>query len=244
MERTDSDSKVAALPYVPFQSFCTALDHLKSHGTPDKIDSSVFPTFSGSIVSHLLLAMRFLGLIDEKGRPQPALAPLVDEKTRKQAMGKLIPTAYSALFKKVDLAKASPSMLDEAVRSQNARGATTRKAKVFLIKAAQYSGLPVSSHLLKRSRPTGNSGSKGSSAPRKTKEREEHTKTPHKTELTNDSPERISAVTVKLPEAGGTLTLSGDFDALALRGAEREFVYKLADLMRGFGMKGRTQGEK
>jgi hypothetical protein len=236
MERSASDSK--AIPYVPFSTLCTALDYLKSHGIPDRINSSVFPEFSGAVASHLLLAMRFLALIDQKGLPQPLLAPLVEDRTRKQTLARIIPTAYSPLFQKIDLAKASPTTLDEAIKAQNVRGATVRKAKGFLIKAAQFAGLPISNHLLKRSR----SSTSRSSIHTLRTSKEEPAPTPHRHE-----PDRQIAPyskIIKLPDAGGTLALSGDFDPFALRGGERDFVYKLADLMSEFATKGKVSSTK
>jgi hypothetical protein len=181
--------------------------------------------------------MRFMRLIDDKGHPQTPLRALVDDKTRKQAVAKLIPEAYAALFQKVDLSKASPSSLDDAIKSQNARGATARKAKAFLIKAAQFAGLQVSGHLLKRSRPSSSSSARVSSATRRTRERE-NAKTEPAVPISsngNSSEPQMHAVTAKLPKAGGTLVLSGDFDPFALEGNERDFVYKVADIVRNFG---------
>jgi hypothetical protein len=234
-----------AIPYVSFATFLTALDYLKNHGTPDKIDSSVFPNLSGGSVSHLLLSMRFLGVIDDKGRPQAVLAQVVDEKTRKTALAKLLPQAYAAVFQKVDLSKASPSTLDEALRAQKVTGATHRKAKAFLLKAAQFAGLPISNHLMKRTRT---SGSRSSGTTKKARE-ESGTRTPahtpakHPITPTNGVPSGHYTKTIKLPEAGGTLVLSGDFDPFALMGKEREFVYKLADMMSEFGTKRKSTTE-
>lgn len=239
---------VPAIPYVSFTTFCTALDYLKSHGTPDKIDSSVFPNLSGGSVSHLLLSMRFLGVIDDKGRSQAVLTQVVDEKTRKSALAKLLPQAYTAVFQKVDLSKASPSTLDEALKAQKVTGATHRKAKAFLLKAAQFAGLPISNHLLKRTRI---SGSRNSGMTKKQRDESgtraaAHTPAKPPTPRTNGTPAAGAGhytKTIKLPEAGGTLILSGDFDPFALMGKEREFVYKLADMMSEFGSKRKATAE-
>jgi hypothetical protein len=235
-----------AIPYVSFSTFGTALDYLKSHGTPDKIDSSVFPNFSGGSVSHLLLSMRFLGVIDDKGHPQAVLSQLVDEKTRKTALAKILPQAYAPVFQKVDLSKASPSTLDEALRAQKVTGATHRKAKAFLLKAAQFAGLPISNHLMKRTR---SGGSRNNGTARKARE-ESGARTTTTTARTSVSRGEETSLpvghytkTIKLPEAGGTLVLSGDFDPFALRGKEREFVYQLADMMSEFGAKRKAVGE-
>ncbi len=237
MARAGSDSTRVAVPYVPFSTFLTALDYLKSHGTPGKIDSSVFPTFSGGMVSHLLITLRFLRVIDHEGTPQAVLTQLIDDKIRKEALARILPHAYAALFQRVDLAKASPSQLDEALREQNVHGATHRKAKAFLIKSAQYAGLTISKHLTKRTRSTGPSNG-----------------TSRKARQIPDDKSNLLAVpklpsevryskTVKLPQAGGTLTLSGDLDPLALLGQEREFVYRLVDLIAEFERKKETAGK-
>ncbi len=227
MEQTNTETKRAAVAYVPFASFCTALDHLNAHGVPSKIDSSVFPSFSGGLTSHLLLSMRFLGLIDDRGAPTSELPPFLDEKTRKQAFAGILPRAYSALFRKVDLAKASPSQLDAALREQGVTGATGRKAKAFLLKAAQYAGLPVSAHLLKRTRATG----ARRSVVRKSKQ---EPSTDGQREKPREMPLSVFTKTIRLPQAGGMLMLTGDFDPFSLRGAERDLVYRLADEMSGF----------
>ncbi len=235
MARADSDSTRVAVPYVPFSTFLTALDYLKSHGTPGKIDSSVFPTFSGGMVSHLLITLRFLRVIDHQGTPQAVLTQLIDDKIRREALARILPHAYAALFQRVDLAKASPSQLDEALREQNVHGATHRKAKAFLIKSAQYAGLAISKHLTKRTRSTGPRSNGTSGKARQIPD--------HKTKFlaVAELPSEVRySKTVKLPQAGGTLTLSGDFHPLALLGQEREFVYRLVDLIAEFEGKKET----
>lgn len=222
---TDTSSKSAAVPYVPFATFCTALDYLKSHGMPSKIDSSAFPTFAGGTISHLLLSLRALGLITKDGDPSPELAILADETTRKQALAKLLPKAYAGLFHKVDISKASPSQLENALHDQNVRGATAKKAMAFLIKAAQFAGLPVSNHLIKRTRTVGVRKNGG----RRTKQ--QHEKQQAEPPLPSPPQQANYSKVIRLPQASGVLTLSGDFDPLALRGEERELVYKLTDIM-------------
>jgi len=238
MARAHSDSTKVSVPYVPFPTFCTALDYLKTHGIPAKIDASVFPTLSGGIVSHLLISLRLLGVIDEKGDPQPPLQPilaqLVEDKTRKQTLAQILPKAYAALFSKIELATASPAQLDNALRENNVRGATLRKAKAFLIKSAQFAGLGVSAHLVKRTRSSGPRGN-GS---RKAKQFIEVGNA-----QTQVRKEPQYSKILSLPQARCTLTLSGDIDPFSLRGAERELFYKLVDLMTEFESKKESADE-
>src|SRR6516164_7270907 len=116
--KSEGDPGRATVAYVPFATFCTALDYLNSHGMPSKIDASVFPAFAGGTTSHLLLSLRALGLISADGQPMPELANLADENTRKQTLAKVIPKAYANLLQKVDISKASPSQLDAALQEQ------------------------------------------------------------------------------------------------------------------------------
>jgi hypothetical protein len=236
MVERNSDSRKATLPYPPFSTFCTALEYLRTHGIPDKINASVLPNMSRGMVSHVLLALRFLGLVDEKGGPQPALGQLVGEKTRRQTLARILPHAYAELFKKVDLAKASPSTLDNALREQNVRGATHQKAKAFLIKAAQFAGLPLSNHLARRTRRTG-PRNKGPAAGTR------HISGEEPSPRTEPQSQMQYSKAVKLPQAGGTLVLSGNFDPFTLRGDERDLVYRLADLISDFESKKEKAGD-
>jgi hypothetical protein len=192
---------------------------------PSKIDASVFPAFAGGTTSHLLLSLRALGLISADGQPMPELANLADENTRKQTLAKVIPKAYANLLQKVDISKASPSQLDAALQEQNVRGATARKAKAFLIKAAQFAGLPVSNHLVKRIRSVGPRKNGGRRA------KQQHGKQRLTPPVTNVPQQANYSKVIRLPRASGVLTLSGDFDPLALRGEERELVYRIIDIM-------------
>lgn len=232
MVQHDSTSTKQSVPYVPFPTFITALDYLKVHGIPENINPSVFQNMSGGLTSHLLLALKFFGAIDDKGNPQPSLSDLVDEKTRKQSMAKLIPQRYAELFTRVDLAKASPASLNDALREANVSGATQRKARAFLIKAAQFSGLPVSAYLTKRTRK---SGPRVNGSARKIRQVTEDKSTEKQIQ-----PGLWYTKIIHFPQAGGLLTLSGDIDPLNLRGSERDLFYALADLMSDFEAKNET----
>src|ERR1700733_9556715 len=84
--------------YVPYATFVSALDSLKRDGVPGtgKIDKSLWDTQSGAIQGQLLIAFRFLGLIDEHNRVLPALPPLVEAspEDRKPLLKKIIEDKY------------------------------------------------------------------------------------------------------------------------------------------------------
>ena len=64
-------------PYTSYRTFRTFIDDLREHGVPSRIDRSVLTRFSGVVGSQLMHALRFLGLIEDDGRPTPRLRELV-----------------------------------------------------------------------------------------------------------------------------------------------------------------------
>src|SRR5579872_6781248 len=84
--------------YVPYATLISALDNLKKHGIPGtaKIDKTLWDNQSGAIQGQLLLAFRFLGLIDAQDRVLPTLPPLVEASTedRKPILKKIVEEKY------------------------------------------------------------------------------------------------------------------------------------------------------
>src|SRR2546427_10355773 len=150
MSKDESGTKSAealVAPYLPFKTFQTALDRLHE-GMPHQIDKSVFPTFSFSTIPQLLSGFKFFGLIDEKGVPQADLKALagVKEQDRQPIMRKLLEKRYSEVME-IDLTKATPTQLEEAIKNYNVTGTTHRKAVTCFLQAAKFAKLPMS-HLL------------------------------------------------------------------------------------------------
>src|SRR3712207_6513043 len=65
-------------PYAPFLTVKNFIGRLKEQGIPHRIDKSVLKHLSGAVQSHLLLALRFLGLTDGAGHPTDRLKRLVE----------------------------------------------------------------------------------------------------------------------------------------------------------------------
>ena len=69
LERTRSSGTP---PYTSYRTFKTFIEDLHQHGVPSRIDRSVLTRFSGVVGTQLMRALRFLGLIEEEGRPTAA----------------------------------------------------------------------------------------------------------------------------------------------------------------------------
>ena len=141
--------------YVPYATFISALDALKRDGIPGtgKIDKSLWDSQSGAIQGQLLIAFRFLGLIDEHNRVLAALPPLVtaSPEDRKPILKKIIESKYSKLLA-LDLNTITPGQLDEALRGYNIGGSTLIRAARFFVKACQETGIAISKRVSEKVR--------------------------------------------------------------------------------------------
>jgi hypothetical protein len=146
---TGTSGKSAAV-YVGWSTFKSCiLEGLTHGGLPTAINRTVFPGQSGGVQNQLLTGLKFLGLIDEKGRPTQALKDLTveDESARKQALAEVLRASYRDVFE-LDIARTTPKELsDTMVASYNVSGDTREKAVRFFLAAAQYAGIQLSPYL-------------------------------------------------------------------------------------------------
>lgn len=147
----NQNAKKLTVAYVPFKTFLTAIESLQQ-GVPSNINRTVFPSFSGLMISQVLGTFRFLGLIDQNGTPTEDLHKLVeDEPNRKTLLRKIIGRSYVPLaihnLTKIDLRS-----LQTAFNDYDVTGATLKKAITFFLQLARYAELPLSPYLLQQSR--------------------------------------------------------------------------------------------
>lgn len=229
-----SEKKKTA-PYLAFATFLNALDNVAVHSVPNIIDRSSFHSFSGGAVAATLSAFRFFGLIDENGTPLPVLHELAMKKAeREQNIRALLESHYPSLIA-LNLPGATPAQFDEAFSSETfgVSGDTRVKSKIFFIKAVQYAKIPISKLLLNKARASG---------PRKSRRPKvrnsgaaETTSTPSTPTMDNVGESSGSHATkiVRL-NGGGAIMLTASVDVLSLTGKDREFVFKLIDLLNGY----------
>jgi hypothetical protein len=199
---------------------------------PNRIDRTVFPGQSGGTQNQLLTAFKFLGFINDEGKPQPILSAVAvpDPEQRKVALRRLIESKYADLFA-LNLMKTTPSELAEQMtKSYNVSGDTRLKATRFFLAAAAYLGIPVSPLLLRDKTKLTAGGSTAKNATRK-----------RRTRRIDDADDGLDDdVDLPLPPAsgearsvrlksGGTLTLSASTKFMALSSADRNFVFGLID---------------
>jgi len=220
---------------------------------PDPIDKTTWDSRSGSDQIQIFAALRFLGLLGEGSRPTPALRALVDAKPNtpeeKTLLRDLIKASFTSLFAQLNLSTATPGQLEEAIGNYQLKGTTKDRAVRFFLKAASYTGIPLSSRLTKTMRSTvsessgtSNDEQNGESAPtqpQSTRRRRKKTASgsPAGSSSPTATPEALvgnAMKTVALPAVNGTLTISGTFNAFGLTGDERKLVYDIIDMMNAF----------
>ncbi|MDP8981909.1 MAG: DUF5343 domain-containing protein [Acidobacteriota bacterium] len=197
---------------------------------PDRIDSSVWPSFSGGMRSYLLASFKFLKLIDDAGKPTSDLVRLVGNPAeRKVLLRTIIQDAYGLTL---DLTKASPRQLEEAFAEYRISGATHTKALTFFLQAARFCEIPLSSLLGRKIRSS-----------RTTRRRREggNGSTSETVPLVADGPESCAPQgttrSLALASGNGRITLTLTFDAFTISKEDRQFLFTLIDQISAYERK-------
>jgi hypothetical protein len=153
LERTRSSGTP---PYTSYRTFKTFIEDLHEHGVPSRVDRSVLMRFSGIVGTQLMHALRFLGLIEDDGRPTERLKGLVKSHGTANWSEKLLELLrheYTSMFA-IDLETATPSHFNEAFRRAfPAADAVVQKCVTFFLYAANDAGVKISGRVLKGRKP-------------------------------------------------------------------------------------------
>jgi hypothetical protein len=143
-------------PYTSYRTFKTFIQDLQEHGVPSRIDRSVLTRFSGVVGTQLMHALRFLGLIEDHGRPTQRLKELVKAHGSgnwPEKFLELLRREYAPMFA-IDLENATPSHFNEAFRRAfPAADAVVQKCVTFFLYAANDAGVKISGRVLKGRKP-------------------------------------------------------------------------------------------
>lgn len=142
--------KSAVPPYVPYKTFRNSVDGLNP--VPSVIDGHVLKTMGGALRSQLLSSLRYLKLIDEHNRTQPAFKTLAASKgeDRKKELNKLLTNSYPFLFAEAvdfNLAEGTYPQLVGEFQDQGASLETAKRCVRFFLDAAKDAGIVVSPYI-------------------------------------------------------------------------------------------------
>jgi hypothetical protein len=154
-----TEKKLPAPAYVSFGTFRNFLDWLGEVGVPSRIDRSFWgQKFSGAAGAQLVATLRFFGLIDENGVPDPALETMAKDVEQRKVTLRSLMKRYDPALDGLDLERATAGELDERFRRYSITGATFGRAIAFFVQAAQYSGIPLSPYITQRRRTAKGNG--------------------------------------------------------------------------------------
>jgi hypothetical protein len=228
--------KKLTVAYVPFKTFLNGIESLKQ-GVPSNINRTVFPSFSGLMISQVLGTFRFLGLITQDGTPTDELHKLVeDEPNRKALLKKIMVRSYEFLSKH-DPAKMDLRSLQTAFSEYGVTGTTLKKAITFFLQLARYAELKLSPYLLQQTRNVSGPRKRRNATPRNGQMEEFE-----ETQITVQN-RSGSSRTINL-NRGINLTLQTSADVFKMSPEDREFVLKLLDQIEDYEAQVKGQPEK
>jgi len=156
-------------PYTSYRTFKTFIEDLHQHGVPSRIDRSVLTRFSGVVGTQLMHGLRFLGLIDDGGRPTQRLKALVNAHGAanwSDTLMELLRQEYAPMFG-IELENATPSHFSGAFRKAfPAADAVVQKCVTFFLYAANDAGVKISGRVLKGRKPRSPTPPKKGTRPR------------------------------------------------------------------------------
>lgn len=237
-------------PILPFDAFIGILDELKDNGIPDFIKSYTFNHRSTHHSQQMFSACKFLGLVNEDGKPTYKLDAVVfSGDGRPEALQEILISSYQPIFAH-PVEKISQDDLSELFTASYGVTADTRKkSKTFFVKACQFAEIVLSESILRRVRGKSSETENGLFKAQESV---------NITARTNDSPDnkmeitieaQSGAVTMNAPankndaglfthtinlKSGGTLMLSAAVDVWQLDKNDRDFVFKVVDDMKEY----------
>jgi hypothetical protein len=223
VESMIEDAAPTGMPaaYLPFRTFMTAIEALE-HGIPKQIDRTIWRSQSGIVQGQIMIALRFLCLVDDDDKPTPALQRFVDGKNKRPELVRaLLHHSYRNLIDH-DLTKMTPKMLDEAMEQYSVTGDTKKKAVRFFLQAAKFAELPMHPWLAGQIRNT-----TGRKPRRKMREIGSAPEEPQRAENNSSESQRdITSVDLK---SGGKITLIVNVNVVTLSAEDRQYVFALID---------------
>ena len=151
--------EVRVPPYVSFKTLTNFIGRLRDlENIPSRIDTSIMTTLAPSVRRQLVLAMKFLDLVDANNLPTKKLSAVItkDEAKFKQGLTEIILEAYKPILKDLTLNNATSAQLNEVFKPFSQKVTVRNRCKAFLIAAARECAIPISPLLIERAKNRNN----------------------------------------------------------------------------------------
>lgn len=221
------EKRMKAPPYLPLKTLLGALDALRE-GVPKRIDRGIWRSQSGAVQAQIMVALRFLGLLDDDDLPtMPLLEKLAkaDEVERKTLLKALFEKHFRSIVAH-DLTKVTPSMLNDEMGNFGITGDTLRKAVRFFLQLAKYLEVPMSPFLKDSTRT--------SPKTRRATRTRLVTSPVNGTAQAPISPSATGSSKSVILKGGGTLTMTVTADVWSMPADDRKFVLEIIDKIQSY----------
>ena len=142
---TNEDKGKRKAPYVSAAALSQFFDHIRYVSTPKKVDTGLLLDYGvakGNVFA-MMSALKFLGLVDNEGKPTPAFGSI-------QVMGdefvsnlrEIVNTAYGDLFARLDVSRDSREHIRNYF-SRNYSPSQSNKATILFLDLCKEAGIPV-----------------------------------------------------------------------------------------------------
>ncbi len=142
-------------PYIPFKTFQGFIQKLKDTAVPERVDSSLLKSYSGSIGRQLVAALKFLGLLDDNNFTTDKLKNLVKSfglPEWSETFGDVAVEAYRDVIGDLNLDVATFGQLADRFKTRGADGQVLQKCITFYLAATRSVGWTISPHITSRER--------------------------------------------------------------------------------------------
>lgn len=146
------DSKLVP-PYVAFEPLLTFISQLNKTVVPAVIDKGMMSSMSGATQSHLMSAMRSLGLLDFNDAATMQLRELVEDfgtEAWPNTLKAVIESYYIRILGEVDITTASAKQVRDKFKDAGFDGSMADRAIRFFIKAMEEAKMTFSPHIKMR----------------------------------------------------------------------------------------------
>jgi hypothetical protein len=150
-------------PYIPFRTFQGFIQKLKDTVIPERIDSTLLRSYSGSVGRQITAALKFLEMVDGNNYTTEKLKVAIKVYGTPQwseDFGQIFIEAYSELIGDLNLEVATYGQLADRFKAWGADGQVLQKCITFYLAATRNIGWTISPHIVSRERPRSERGNR------------------------------------------------------------------------------------
>ncbi len=159
----NAEKRLPLPPYIPFKTFQGFIEKLKGTVVPERVDSSLLKTYSGSVGRQVVAALKFLKMLDDNRYTTDNLRSVVKSfgsPEWSEIFGDVVSAAYADVIGDLNLDAATFGQLAERFRTRGAEGVVLQRCISFYLSATNSAGWTISPHISSRERSRPEKGSR------------------------------------------------------------------------------------